>query len=248
MWRMNYSVFMNLHRLSKILETMHRMTDRKDLYGEQERYDYVRYITSIMRKTGCVKTEGFGLENLPAEGGYVMCPNHQGKYDAYGIVSVHEKPLTVVMDREMSYFGLVSEIVDTLEGKRMDLKDARQALGIINQVAGEVAAGRRYIIFPEGAYSNSKHNDLWEFKPGCFKAAIRAKAPIVPVVLVDSYKVYNSWQFTPVKTQVHFLEPLYYQDYQGKNTHEISNIVKQRIFDKLTALGKNPKITEKASV
>lgn len=237
MWRMNYTILMNMPRLPKILETMHRMVDRSDLYSVQDGYDYVRYITGLMQKTGHIRTEGHGLENLPAEGGYIMYPNHQGKYDAYSIVSVHDQPLSVVMDREMSYFVLINEIIEVLQGKRMDINDARQALKIINQISQEVAQGRRYIIFPEGAYSDEKRNSLWDFKPGCFKAATKAGVPIVPVALVDSYKAYNSWQLTPVKTHVHFLEPLYYEDYKDMNTTQISAIVKERITIKLTKLG-----------
>lgn len=237
MWRMNYTIIMNLPKLPKILETMHRMVDRPDLYSDQNCYDEVRYITSLMQKTGHIRTECFGKENLPEEGGYILYPNHQGKYDAYSIVSVHEKPMSVVMDREMSYFVLINEIIDVLRGKRMDIKDPRQALPIINQISQEVKQGRRYIIFPEGAYSDEKKNTLWDFKPGCFKAATKAGVPIIPTVLVDSYKVYNSWQITPVKTQVHFLEPIYCEEYQGMNTNQISTLVKERIQNKLTQLG-----------
>ncbi len=230
---MSYTILMNLGRLPKILETLHRISDRPDLYSEQDSYDYVRYIVSLMQKTGKIKTDCFGAEKLPQSGGYVLYPNHQAKYDAYGIVSVHEKALSVVIDRERSYFVLVSEIIDMLRGKRMDVENARQALKVINQVAEEVKDGRRYIIFPEGTYSDDKHNSLWDFRPGCFKAAVKAEAPIVPVALVDSYKVYNSWTLLPPKTQVHFLEPLYYEDYKDLSTAQISDIVKQRIADKL---------------
>lgn len=240
MWRMNYTILMNLHRLPKILETMHRMVDRPDLYSEQDCYDQVRYITGLMQKTGHIQTECFGAENLPAEGGYIMYPNHQGKYDAYSIVSVHDRPLSVVMDREKSYFVLISEIIEVLRGKRMDIQDARQALTIINQIAQEVAQGRRYIIFPEGAYSDKKRNTLWDFKPGCFKAATKSGVPIVPVVLVDSYKAYNSWQITPVKTQVHFLEPICHESYQGMNTTQICTMVRERIRNKQSELGFEP--------
>lgn len=238
MWRMNYSIAMNLWRLPKILQTLHRMADLWETYPEQEIYDYVRYIVSLMKRTGKMKTHCFGAENLPAEGGYVLYPNHQGKYDAYSLVDIHEKPLTFVMDREMSYFTFVSEIVDALRGKRLDLHDSRQALTIMNQVAKEVGEGRRYIIFPEGAYDNQKRNTLWDFKPGCFKAATKAKVPIVPVALVDTYKVYNSWQLTPVTTQAHFLQPLYYEDYKDLNTHQIAAIVKERIQQKLDEVEK----------
>ena len=240
MWRMNYTILMNLARLPKLLETMHRIADRPDQYTEQDAYDYVRYIVGLMQKNGHIKTECYGRENLPADGGYILYPNHQGKYDAYSIVAVHENPLSVVMDREMSYFLLVDEIIEILRGKRMDIHDARQALKIISQVAEEVAAGRRYIIFPEGGYSDDKHNRLWDFKPGCFKAAVKAGVPIVPVALVDSYKPYNSRQITPVKTQVHFLEPIWYEEYKNMNTAQIGETVKKPIQSKLAQLGYEP--------
>lgn len=237
MWRMNYTILKNLPRLPKLLETMHRIVDRPDQYTEQDAYDYIRYIVGLMQKTGHVRTECYGEENLPTNGGYILYPNHQGKYDAYSIVSVHAKSLSVVMDREKSYYVLVDEIIETLNGKRMDIQDVRQAFQIISQIAEEVAQGRRYIIFPEGAYSDKKHNNLWDFKTGCFKAATKSGAPIVPVALVDSYKAYNSWQITPVKTQVHFLESIYYEEYKNLNTAQIGTIVKTRIQNKLAELG-----------
>lgn len=237
MWRMGYSIAKNLRVVPRLIRTMHRMTDQPETYSEQDIYDYVRYIVDLMKKAGHIKTECFGADNLPAEGGYVMYPNHLGKYDAYGIVSAHEKPISVVMDREMSYFMFVSEIVDALRGKRMDIHSSRQGLTIINQVAQEVAEGRRYVIFPEGAYDNKKHHNLWDFKPGCFKAATKVQAPVVPVALVNSHKVYNSWTLAPVKTQVHFLQPLYFEDYKELNTYQIAQIVKDRIQDKLMQLG-----------
>lgn len=237
MWRMHYTIFRNLLRLPKILETLHRMTDQPETYSQQDRYEYVRSVVGLMERTGHVKTETFGEDLLPQEGGYVLYPNHQGQYDAYSIVSAHRQPLSLVMSRDRSYFIFVSEIVDALGAKRMDTHSARQALTVINQVAREVAEGRRYIIFPEGAYDRNKHNRLWDFKPGSFKAAVKAKAPIVPVVLVDSYQVYNSWKLTPVTTQVHYLPPLYYEDYQDLTTAQIAETVQTRIGEKLSQLG-----------
>lgn len=237
MWRMPYSIALNLHRLPKLVYTMHRMVDRPDLYTRQDGYDYVRYIITLMKKTGHMRTQCFGAENLPGEGGYLLCPNHQGKYDAYSIVDVHERAISLVMDREQSYHIFVSEIVDVLKGKRMDIHDVRHGLTIIRQVAKELEEGIPHVIFPEGGYDNAKRNTLWEFKPGCFKAATKAKVPIIPTVLVDSYKVYNSWHLGPITTQVHYLKPIPYEEYQDLNTHQIAELVKGRIQEKLTELG-----------
>ena len=60
-----------------------------------------------------------------------------------------------------------------------------------------------------------------------------AKAPIVPVALIDSYKVYNSPHRGPVTTYVYYLDPIYYDDYKGMKTTEIAEIVENRIKDKI---------------
>ena len=178
------------------------------------------------------------MENLPKEGGYMMYPNHQGKYDVYGIISVHEKPCTFVMDIEKSNSLFIKQITDMLNGKRLDKKNNRQAMTIINEIAKDVEKGRRYILFPEGEYDNNKKNSLINFKSGCFKICLKSKVPIVPVVLVDSYKVYNSWDLGKIKTQVYFLEPIFYDEYKDMNTHQISDLVKSRIEIKLKELNK----------
>ncbi|HBI63381.1 MAG TPA: 1-acyl-sn-glycerol-3-phosphate acyltransferase, partial [Lachnospiraceae bacterium] len=47
-----------------------------------------------------------------------------------------------------------------------------------------------------------------------FKSAMRAKAPIVPVALIDSWKVFDLWSLRRVETKVIYLKPLYYEDYR----------------------------------
>lgn len=233
MWRFYYTIGRNIIILPKLIATMRRKAEQPDIYSEEDCHKYIQYIVGLMQKTGHIRTKGYGMENLPKEGGYMMYPNHQGKYDAYGIVSVHEKPCTVVMDKAKSYIIFVREIIDMLRGKRMDLKDNRQALKVINEITKEVQEGRRYILFPEGGYAKDQKNNPGEFKQGCFKIVLKSRVPIVPVVLVDSYKVFNSWQLTPVTTQVHFLEPIYYEEYKGMRTHQIAAMVKERIQKKL---------------
>lgn len=237
MWRMPYTIIRNIFVLPGIIKTMQRMV-KPEVYDEKKCYKYAHYIVNLMHRTGHIRTEGFGMENLPKEGGYMLYPNHQGKYDAYGIVGVHKEPCSVVMDEAKSRGPFICEVIDLLHGKRMDIHDTRQAMTVIIEMTKEVAEGRRFILFPEGGYVNGRKNGMGEFKPGCFKISLKTKTPIVPVAIWDSYKVFNSWQFKPVKTQVHFLKPIPYEEYQGMNTQEIAAMVKERIQEKLDELAR----------
>lgn len=233
MWRFAYTVARHLLSYLQSILKMRRMTV-PGKYSEEERYRYLQEVVHrVMWGKRFIRTQVYGEENLPKEGGYVMYPNHQGKYDAYGIVGVHKKPSTVVMDKEKSFDLFIKQVIDLLDAKRLDKQDVRQAFSVINEIAEEVKQGRRYIIFPEGAYDETKKNTLWEFKAGCFKASLKSKTPVVPVVLVDSYKAWNSSQWGTVTTQVHFLKPIYPEEYAGMNTQTLAEMVKERIREKL---------------
>ncbi len=242
MWRYYYTIVRNIFRIPEAVKTMKDMIElsktRPDEYNEETKYRYVQYISSVMQKTGHIKTESYGEENLPKNGGYMMYPNHQGKYDVYGILCVHKQPCTFVIDIKKSNAIFIKQIVDVLDAKRLDKNNNRQAMTIINEVAKEVENGRRYILFPEGRYDSKTKNELLEFKSGCFKICLKSKVPIVPVVLIDSYKPYNSWKFGKINTQVHYLKPISFEEYKNLKTHEIAELVKNKIADKIEEVKK----------
>ena len=236
MFRFYYVIFRNILLLPRIIWKLRKMTE--DERSEEDCYAYLQRIVRLIKRTGRIRTEVYGKENLPQKGGYVMYPNHQGKYDAYGIVYGHEKPCTVVMDKARSYFPFIRELLDMIRAKRLDKKDSKQAFGVIHQVAEEVKRGRRYVIFPEGGYDEKKKNALYDFKAGCFKASMKSQTPIVPVVLIDSYKGLDSWYLWRVKTQVHFLPPIPYEEYKDMKSGQIAELVKGRIYKKICELKK----------
>ena len=240
MWRYYYTIVRNIFRIPEAVKTMKDMIElsktRPYEYNEEIKYRYVQYICDVMQKTGHIKTEVYGEENLPKEGGYMMYPNHQGKYDVYGLFSVHKEPCTFVMDIKKSNAIFIKQIVDVLGAKRLDKRNNKQAMTIINEVAKEVENGKKYILFPEGKFDRHKKNKLIEFKSGCFKIVLKSKVPIIPVVLIDSYKPYNSWDIGEIKTQVHYLKPIFFDEYKDLKTHEIADLVKNRIANKIEEL------------
>jgi 1-acyl-sn-glycerol-3-phosphate acyltransferase len=212
---------------------MRTRADHPEKYSEEQRYKLVQHVIYLMKKTGKITTKAYGTENLPETGGYVMFPNHQGKYDVVGIMYTHEKPCSFVMDKKKSHTILMREFIDLVQGQRLEIDNPRQGIGVINQVAKEVEQGKRYILFPEGGYKFNNRNKVCEFKAGSFKIALKAKCPIVPVALIDSYKVFNSWHLGPVTTYVYYLEPIYYEEYKGMKTQELAKLVSSRIEEKI---------------
>ena len=224
-------ILWNLPRIYMIPRMAYK-AKHTERYDEEKRYAYARLAIRRMMRAGHIFTRRYGEENLPEEGGYLLCPNHQGKYDALGIMISHDKPCSIVIDDAKSHGLLVKQFIDLVQGKRLKKNDARQSMKIIRELAEDTAKGRRFIIFPEGGYFHN-HNTVGEFKPGCFKSAVKARAPIVPVALIDSYKVFEEWSLRKVETQVHFLRAIPYEEYRGMTTAEIAKMVRDRIVGRI---------------
>ena len=236
MFRFIFAILANTKRGPSIIPTMRRMARHPDKYPEKTRYAYAQRIVRYLKHSARITTEVYGTENLPKEGGYIMYPNHQGKYDALGIIYAHRSPCTFVMDKAKSYGFLVKEMVELLGAKRLDLHDVRQNLKIMDKITSEVEEGKRYILFSEGGYKNNG-NRVQQFKPGSFKCAMKAKAPIVPVTLIDSYLPFNSHKHGPVTTKVIFMPPMYYDEYKDLKTVDIARIVRERIIATMEEYG-----------
>jgi len=199
-----------------------------DKYDEPTRYAFLHHLTPIVNRRGRVKIDCHGLENLPQETGYIMFPNHQGLFDAMIFLETHERPFTTVSKKEVENIFFIKQIFQLLQTKFIDREDVRQSMKILMEVTKEVKEGRNYLIFPEGTRSRNK-NTILEFKGGSFKSAMNAKCPIVPVALIDSFKAFDSHSISKLTVQIHYLKPLYYEDYKGMKSVEIATTVSDMI-------------------
>ena len=66
-------------------------------------------------------------------------------------------------------------------------------------------------------------------KGGSFKSATKARCPIVPVALIDSFRPFDEKSIKPVTVHVYYLPPIPYEEYKDMNTTEIAETVKARI-------------------
>lgn len=201
-------------------------------YTESEKYNIVRDIVKSINKSATVDIHCEGLENIPEENGFVMFPNHQGLFDALVMIDTCDKPITFVIKKEIYKVRPLRKILSVLDVKMIDREDIKQSMKLIINVIQEVRSGRNYVIFAEGTRSRDKNN-LLPFKGGSFKSAVKAKAPIVPVAIMDSYKVFDNHSIKRVTVSISYLPPITYEEYKDMKTVDIAKEVKKRIENKI---------------
>lgn len=202
-------------------------------YTEEQLYQLLRNIVWRANKGGRVTISVQGQEHIPEENGFMFFPNHQGLYDVLAIIDACPKPFSVVAKKEVGNIPFLKQVFACMKAYLIDREDVRQAMKVIAAVGKEVESGRNYLIFAEGTRSKQQ-NRPQEFKGGSFKAAMKAKCPIVPVALIDAYKPFDTHSADKVTVQVHFLKPMLYEEYQSMKSTEIAAEVKRRIEEVIT--------------
>ena len=199
-----------------------------DKYTESERYEVLKLIDRRAMKGGRITIDAHGQENLPQKDGFIFFPNHQGLFDVLAILQACPRPFSVVMKKEIQNTPFLKQVFQCMKAYALDRDDVRQSMKVIQQVAAEVKNGRNYLIFAEGTRSRNK-NELLEMKGGSFKSATKSQCPIVPVALINSYQAFDTNSIKKLTVQVHFLKPLYYEEYKDMKSTEIAAEVKRRI-------------------
>lgn len=205
-----------------------------DKYTEGERYALLKKIDHKANVGGNITVKSYGVENIPNENGFMFYPNHQGLYDVLAIMEVCPVPFSVVAKKEVGNVPFLKQVFSCMKAFLIDREDIKQSMQVIINVTKEVKAGRNYLIFAEGTRSKNG-NHPQEFKGGSFKAAMKAKCPIVPVALIDSYKAFDTGSAKMLNVQVHFLKPVEYEEYKDMKSTEIAAEVKRRIEETIRA-------------
>lgn len=234
MIRIALMVVRSLFQIPSYMYHLIRYGKPDDSHTEYERYTYLRNLVKRVNHVGRVKVVGYGEENIPEKDGFIMFPNHQGLFDSLAIIETCSHPFGIVIKQEAARWILVKQVIALLRGIAIDRDDIKDSIRMIRQVTEEVKQGRNYVIFAEGTRSKEQNNIL-PFKSGTFKSAVNAKCPIVPVVLIDSYKPFDCNSIKKEKVEVHYLPPIYPEEYRGMKTSEIAEIVHDRIQEEINA-------------
>lgn len=199
-----------------------------DKISYEEAFGIIKEVAKKANRAGRVTIEAYGLENIPQEDGFIFFPNHQGLFDVLVFLDSCPRPFSFVAKKEASNIILLKQVIKALGAYPMDREDVRQSMKVINAVTEDVQGGKNFLIFPEGTRSRLG-NRMLEFKGGSFKSATKAKCPIVPCALIDSFKPFDERNIRPVRVKVIYMKPMYYEEYKEMKTVDIAEEVRRRI-------------------
>ena len=223
-------VLRNFWKVPGLYSRLCHYAKHTDEYPEEEKYRHIQSILKLAVESGNIDLKVYGLDNLPKENGFMLYGNHQGMFDVVALAATCPNCLGAVLKKELKDVPFLKEIAACTKSFAMDREDVRQSLTVIQAVTKEVQNGRNYLIFPEGTRSKNG-NQMGEFHGGSFPCAIKAKCPIVPLAFIDSFKVLDQKGSKPVSVQLHYLEPIPYEEYKDLKTVEVAALVKSRIAE-----------------
>ena len=236
--RIALMVLRNILKVPGLYSKLCKYAKNPEQYTEAEMYGHIQHILQLAVKSGNVELEVYGKENIPQENGFLLTSNHQGLFDVLAIVANCDNPMGGVYKIELDNKGkgipLIKEIIACTKSFAMDRNDVRQSLSVIQNVTEELKKGRNYLIFPEGTRSKNG-NVMGEFHGGSFRCAVKAKAPILPIAVIDCHRILDEKGSKPLTAQVHFLKPICYEEYKDLKTVDLAALVKSRIQETIDA-------------
>jgi len=174
-----------------------------------------------------------GSENVPKNQSVVFVSNHQGNFDIPILLGYIDKPKAFIAKIEILKMPFIRTWMQHMKCVFMDRSDLRQSLRTISAAAGYLKQGYSMVIFPEG--TRSKGDAMGEFKPGSFKLALKAEAPIVPVTIRGSYRIMeqNGFIIKPAEVEVIISEAIPTKGLTKEEAANLSDKVREVIENKL---------------
>lgn len=130
------------------------------------------------------RIEAIGVENLPKEGGVLLCCNHISNFDPLVLGIMAPRPVHYMAKEELFRVPVLGGIVSRVHAfpvKRgmSDREALRKGLGVLKD--GHVLG-----LFPEG--TRSKTGELGKGLAGAGFFALRSDAYVVPSAIIGPYK------------------------------------------------------------
>lgn len=145
---------------------------------------------------------GIGRENVPMEGGVLLCPNHISAIDVIAIGAVCPRQITCIAKKELFSVPVLGAIIKGLGAVKIDRGGAD--VGAIKAAVSAVQSGKTVTIFPQGHRCPGVDPATTPIRHGAGLIAYHAGCDILPVCIKVKGGKYRLFR----KTEVIFGKPI----------------------------------------
>ncbi|MCM3784033.1 1-acyl-sn-glycerol-3-phosphate acyltransferase [Neobacillus mesonae] len=187
-------------------------------------YSIGRFILKLIY-TVLFRLEAVGRENIPREGGVVLCCNHISNFDPPTLGIKIDRKVRFMAKSELfdvPVLGPVLKAVGAFPVKRggVSKESIKTALNILRD--GQVLG-----IFPQG----SRHNDGGIGKKGAASFAMRSDSAVVPAAIIGEYKMFR-------KMKIVYGAPVNLDEFKGDSSGEALERATEKIMSKIDEMTK----------
>ena len=135
----------------------------------------------------CWRIKVFGLENVPTDGGAILCPNHTSVIDSFFLPAVLPRRITFVGKAEYMDDWKTKYLFPAMGMIPIDRGGGSASERALNTASKVLERGELFGIYPEG--TRSRDGVLHKGHTGPARLAFRTRCPIVPVGIVGTREI-----------------------------------------------------------
>ena len=150
-----------------------------------------------------------GGENIPAEGGFLLCPNHISARDPMVILMHVRRKVRFMAKKELFDNWLIGGLLRAVGA--FPVARGQADLGAIREGVKTLKAGDGLGIFPQG--TRSADNEHLQMHNGTALLTQQTGAPVIPVFIDGPYRKFHV-------INIYIGKPLNLSEYAGKRDSE----------------------------
>jgi 1-acyl-sn-glycerol-3-phosphate acyltransferase len=158
-----------------------------------------------------------GLDNVPADGGAILCPNHTSVIDSFFLPAVLPRRISFVGKAEYMDSWKTKYLFPALGMIPIDRGGGSAAERALDTAARVIEKGELFGIYPEG--TRARDGKLHKGHTGPARLALRTGAPIVPVGIIGTREVQPPDAKAPktgLPVTIKFAEPIDVERYRQR--------------------------------
>ena len=174
----------------------------------------------------------YNFDNMP-DGKAVIVSNHFSFVDPIFFLRLkNNDTIHILAKKELFEKKLISKFLKSFNGIPIDRDNP--GISSIIQVTKALKNGDKVGIFPEGTRNKTKSNLPLNFKGGSVVFALKAKCPIIPVMMLKKARLFR-------KTRIIVGKPIYLDEYYDKKLsvdeiNDLGTLVRNKMIEIQTEL------------